>query len=240
MKAGDLYEQQNMLEGAKNKYLAAKQVFTSLLDTDPNNDPWRMSFGASLVRLSDIWSAEGNLDDAAAALDQALDIQRAQSLIFPRDTYHSAILANSLSRRAAVAQRANDNDKAVVMLKEALAIDEQLVKTDPSNANWASDLAFVRKNLGYSTERQGNLQDAITYYNSARETFDRLSSEDPLNVTKLVWLADSLDTLGYNYQRTGRQSDAASAFDRMVAIRRKILAQRPCERRCESNIGDFT
>jgi eukaryotic-like serine/threonine-protein kinase len=227
MKAGDLYEQQNMLEGAKNKYLAAKQVFTSLLDTDPNNDPWRMSFGASLVRLSDIWSAEGNLDDAAAALDQALDIQRAQSLIFPRDTYHSAILANSLSKRAAVAQRANDNDKAVVMLKEALAIDEQLVKTDPSNANWASDLAFVRKNLGYSTERQGNLQDAITYYNSARETFDRLSSEDPLNVTKLVWLANSLDTLGYNYQRTGRQSDAASAFDRMVAIRRKILAQDP-------------
>jgi tetratricopeptide (TPR) repeat protein len=227
MKAGDLYEQQNMLEDAKRKYLAAKQVFTSLLDTDPNNDPWRMSLGASLVRLSNIWSAEGNLDDAAAALDQDLDIERAQSLIFPHETYHASSLANSLSRRAAVAQKANDNDKAVVMLKEALAIDEQLVKTDPSNATWASNLAFCRNNLGYSTERQGNLQDAISYYNSARAMFDRLSSEDPLNVTKLNWLANSLDALGYNYQRTGRQNDAASTFERMVAIRRKILAQDP-------------
>jgi eukaryotic-like serine/threonine-protein kinase len=227
MKAGDLYEQQNMLEGAKDKYLAAKQVFTSLLDTDPNNDPWRMSLGASLVRLSDVWGAEGNLNDAAAALDQDLEIERTQSLIFPHETYHASSLANSLNRRAAVAQSANDNDKAIIMLKEALAIDEQLVKTDPTNANWASDLAFCRQHLGYATERQGNLQDAITYYNSAREMFDRLSTEDPLNVTKLVWLANSLDTLGYNYQRTGRQSDAASTFERMVAIRRKILAQDP-------------
>ena len=59
MKAGDLYEQQNKLEDAKNKYLVAKQVFTSLLDTDPNNDPLRMSLGASLFRLSGIWSAKG-------------------------------------------------------------------------------------------------------------------------------------------------------------------------------------
>jgi eukaryotic-like serine/threonine-protein kinase len=229
LKLGDLYKQRNAVELAKDNYTKAQQVFTSSSGSDPDTTRWQNSLAATSSRLSDILSAEGNLQGAASMLDEDVSISRRLYLNNPQNTFQASTLAIALVSRATLAQRENDNDKAIVLLTEAEQIDKKVAKIDPTNAQWAANLAFCEDKLGYAIERTGRIADAIPYYDAARETFEKLTTEDPTNVRKKDWFAHSLDTLGYDYQRTGRMIDAVKTFKKQVQVRREIIALDPAD-----------
>jgi tetratricopeptide (TPR) repeat protein len=227
LKIGDLHKQRNALQLAEGRYTAAKEIFASLTSSEPNNITWQSSLAASLGRLSDAFSAEGKLSDAAAMLDQDVAILRGLHSANPQDTFQSATLATALAGRATVAETENNANNAVGLLQEAETIDKALVGIDPTNSDWATNLAFCERALGYATERTGNLTDAVSHYESAQQLYEKLSAEDPTNVSKKDLFADTLDTLGYDYQRTNRMKDAADTFEKQIDIRRQIIARDP-------------
>jgi tetratricopeptide (TPR) repeat protein len=222
IKVADILLQQNKTDEAKSEFLVVREIFKSLTTKEPSNLGWQESYSSSLGRLAQLYE-RFNIDTAKQYLDEEIEIDRKLVLVAPLTSHLKLNLAMALNERAREAAFSKDADQTPFFL-EALSIESELARTDPTNIDWAENLAATRQNLGYSYERQGNLAEAIKYYSAARDERQKLSEIDPTNVSKLDKLVSAMGSVAYAYALTAQLGLAEQTFSDIVAARRKIMA----------------
>ena len=65
--------------------------------------------------------------------------------------------------------------------QDSLAIWERLVKTDPNNRLWQSNLAAIYQRIGDALKAQGNLPEAIKSLQADLAITESLAKADPKN-----------------------------------------------------------
>jgi tetratricopeptide (TPR) repeat protein len=229
IKTGYILSRQNRNAEAKSKFMAAHDIFASLVASEPDAQGWKVGLAASLSSLASSFATEGNTQQEKIAIDQELSIRRQLRASAPNDLFTASTLAGALNYSGAIAVNSDDIVEAETLLREALEINGQLVKVDPTSSRWAENLAFSQQKLGYALERQGRTNEAVIQYLSARETLHRLVQADPTNISKRIKYADSVQSLASTYSMAGRMSEAAIMFDEVVDARKKILSMDPMD-----------
>ena len=78
-------------------------------------------------------------------------------------------------------QAQGDLPAALDSYKAAQVIRERLVKTDPGNTGWQSDLSSSYSNIGGVLRAEGNLAAALDSHKAAQAIRERLVRTDPGN-----------------------------------------------------------
>jgi tetratricopeptide (TPR) repeat protein len=70
-------------------------------------------------------------------------------------------------------------DAALASFQKSLAIVEQLVQDDPSNANWQHGLGAAHSNLGDVYKKQGRLDAALASFQKSLAIVEQLAQDYP-------------------------------------------------------------
>jgi tetratricopeptide (TPR) repeat protein len=222
IKIGDILFQQNKTSEAEEKFLAAREIFKTLTGKEPSNLAWQASYSSSLSRLAQLYNRI-NVVTARKFLDEEIEVNRRLVREDPNSNHFKLILAMALNDRGNSASFSEDSDQTPLII-EALSIELDLTRSDPTNIDWSENLASTQQNLGYRYERKGNLSEAIKYYRAATEGRKKLSEIDPTNVSKLDKLVSVMGNIAYAYSLTGQLKLAEETFSDVVVARKKIIA----------------
>jgi tetratricopeptide (TPR) repeat protein len=133
------------------------------------------------IRVGDVLSAQGRLDDALSAYRAGLAIAERLSAADPSNAGWQRDLSVSQNRVGDVLSAQGRLDDALSAYRAGLAIRERLAAADPSNAGWQRDLFISYEKLGLVEERKQNPKDAAAYYAEAAKIIRRLAPRDPSN-----------------------------------------------------------
>jgi tetratricopeptide (TPR) repeat protein len=97
---------------------------------------------------------------------------------------------------------------SIEQYRRALAIDEELVRADPGNADFRRNVAISHENLGDLSSEVRDFSASESSYRAALEIRTQLLKSDPTNVEGRRDVAQSLLKLGALYSRLGRTGKA--------------------------------
>jgi tetratricopeptide (TPR) repeat protein len=141
---------------------------------------------------------------------------------------------NILRRRSAVlvnqgeVQRAQgDLAGALQSYRDGVAIQEQLVRKDPSNSNWQRDLSVGYDKVGDVQAAQGDLAGALQSYRDELALAEKLARQDPANAGWQRDLSISYEKVGNVQSAQGDLAGALKSYRDGLAIREKLARQDP-------------
>ncbi|MBN1320563.1 MAG: toll/interleukin-1 receptor domain-containing protein [Thermoleophilia bacterium] len=140
---------------------------------------------------------EGALREYRAALDSFVVLSSSPSgvgQLQSNELQRDISVAHMRVGKALLAQ--GDLEAALQESREAMAIRERLVSSDPSNSHWQWDLASSHWQVGAILQAQGDLGAALEELRIVQTTMESLSASDPENAGWLRDLAGSHNNLG--------------------------------------------
>jgi serine/threonine protein kinase len=138
-----------------------------------------------------------------------------------------ANLALSLSNLGTLLSRHNRIDEAIVVLREAVAMQEQFAIDAPHVVSHRVDLASTRNNLGQTLLDSGDLALAVGEFEKARELFEKLVTDFPDDPMHFGGLASVLNNLGIIRERQGDLASAAESFTRAIELQHQACERAP-------------
>jgi tetratricopeptide (TPR) repeat protein len=136
-------------------------------------------------------------------------------------------LAGVIHVQAHLNQEIGDPEDALRAHDEGLALYEQLVNRDPSNADYQSGLAITLGCRATNESATGRFDDALASHTRALEIFERLAAENPTVTQFQRELANSHNNIGLLLSATGRPADALASYTRALQIQERLAAENP-------------
>ncbi|MGH8566546.1 MAG: hypothetical protein ACREXU_00645 [Gammaproteobacteria bacterium] len=177
--------------------------------------------------LGNLRQAQGNLEEAQAALGEYLSISRRLAEQDPSNAGWQRELAVAHSRVGDVLQAQGKLEGAQAAFGEYLTISRRLSEQDPSNAGWQRDLAVAHSRVGDVLQAQGKLEAAQAAFDQHLTISRRLSEQDPSNAGWQRELAVAHSRVGGVLQAQGKLNAAQAAFGEYLTISRRLAEQDP-------------
>jgi len=111
-------------------------------------------------------------------------------------------------------------DQAADSLKfyrEGLTTIENLVKADPSNETWQSDLSVSHVKIGLALQHQSNLPDALKSFRSALEIMQRVSQSNPADMDAQRRVSVLNNMIGDVLKAEGKLEEALASYRESLA-----------------------
>jgi tetratricopeptide (TPR) repeat protein len=199
------------------------------LDRDFMNNPeWRQALAISLREMAATGWLRGSALVESLLIPLQARRQRGETAKLEPEACAVARLAEnhpqtSCSARAQclvgdVYQSQGRLDAALAYFQKSLAIVEQLVQDDPSNANWQQDLGVSHSRLGDVYQKQGRLEAALASFQKSLAIDEQLVQDDPSNANWQHDLGVSHSRLGDVYRMQGRLDAARASFLKSLTI----------------------
>ncbi|MEP3265106.1 MAG: hypothetical protein ABJN78_05040, partial [Hyphomicrobiales bacterium] len=116
---------------------------------------------------------------------------------------------------------------ALTSYQSGFEIIQQLVSSDPGNADWQRGLFVFYDKIGNVQVAQGNLSAALKSYQSSFEITQQLASSDPGNADWQRDLSISYDKIGDVQVAQGNLSAALKSYQSSFEIRQKLASSDP-------------
>jgi tetratricopeptide (TPR) repeat protein len=216
--------------------MKARDAQTKTLAAEPDSREFSADLAATLGNLGLVLSQTGDKDAAVQEFNEAIRIGRQLADESNADenvlrslaaTYNSLGLLQDISKPAAAAEA----------YQKAIAIQLKLVKLDPINRVYQSDLARTYSNLGYLSSRTKDWQKAELSYGDAIHIQQNLVKSAPMTWVYRHDLAISYNNLGMAQSRGGKWSDATESFQNSAQLQDALLIAQPADSETRSNLG---
>jgi tetratricopeptide (TPR) repeat protein len=172
-------------------------------------DPVRLS--ESLNHLGDLQNLQAAYDTAEKTYQEALALQRAH----PNDPHSRALLARGMFGLGVVLSQQGRNPEAERMLRETLALQQQLLESDHG------DIARTLQNLAQVVQKSGDLNAAIPIMQSAVAMQRKLRGTLPHPD-----LAEEINDLGFMMQESGDYEASEALMEEAIVMKRKLLGDK--------------
>ncbi len=183
------------------------------------------------IRLSQYWIATaedrlGNVKDAIRDYRAAIGGQRTAP-----DAAAQLQLARAYHRLGQDLQHNGDVNEAAENLRTALSIEEGLLRDNPRNTAYQSEVFWISETLGntYAAADWPGLGDAataLTYYRAGLAMAREMAAADPKNATAQRTVAAALDNIG-DALRDSNPAESAKAYEEMLSIMDGLLKVDP-------------
>jgi tetratricopeptide (TPR) repeat protein len=128
--------------------------------------------------------------------------------------------------------------EGATLLRQALVLQEQLVRAAPANARHRETQAGLCWNLGMALQTEAKPRDAEGFFRQAADLSRQLAQEEPQQPAHVFNQAASLSQLGLLLLRLpGRNEEADAALRACLALRRQQCAVAPQSPACRSELG---
>ena len=188
LRIGDTHTALRQYDEALKEYRSALSLAEGGLAKHPESFNLLRNQGKTFFRIAELFRARGSFDDARVFYQKAVAVQRAlvsrnaqeaaASQIAPDPTLKSN-LAATYTRWGLLEKTAGDLNVALVKFEQGIALDEELVKSEPGNPQW---LGFLTPNylfIAQILEQLNRPEDALVYYQKLFDTRRRLMLREP-------------------------------------------------------------
>ncbi len=121
--------------------------------------------------------------------------------------------------------------------QDCQATRERLVKTDPNNRGWQSDLAAIYQRIGDALKSQGNLPEALKMLQAAVAIAESLAKADPRNAGWQRDLEVDYDRLGTVLKAQGNLPEALKSYQANFAIAERLAQADPANTEWQNDLG---
>ena len=202
---GTVYMGLGLYEQADPLLHAAVTQRRSLHDLDP------VRLSESLNHLGDLQNLQAAYDAAEKTYQEALALQRAH----PDDPHARALLARGMFGLGVVLSQQGRNPEAERMLRETLALQQQLLGSDHG------DIARTLQNLAKVVQESGDLNAAIPIMQSAVAMQRKLRGTLPHPD-----LAEEINDLGFMMRESGDYEASEALMEEAIVMKRKLLGDK--------------
>jgi serine/threonine protein kinase len=209
--------------------------YQEMLQFNANNPLLRERVATGYRRVGDIQRLLGRRDKALAAY--ALAVKKLQDLnptVADRpdlvwETAHCHNWTGELERGTSL-------DRAEASYRQALALQNALVKQHPGNGRYRCDQGRSHDNLGLVAKARNQPEQALQAFAQAIRILDQLVTQDPADPTYRQHLARALVNQGTVLART-QPAQAADAYRRARDLQEEIIRSHPEERGYRYELG---
>jgi len=149
------------------------------------------SLGRAHFLLGDLQLSLGETQIGREHLAKALAIRRGLVEREPEVKAHKADLSINLVRYGDSYEFEGREERRPYYV-EAMAIDEELVHSEPDNARFVDNLACSYERMGWLAHDEGKPEESVEWHQRHHELFNRLVELEPENVTRLHGLYRSV------------------------------------------------
>ena len=190
---GDVLSRMGDTDAATAAYEAKHEVATLLAEGDPTNVRWARDLSVADERLGGLAHNRGDYDAAIGyyrrSLDRMTPIRDAST-----DMELNRFLSFTQSHLADALMDKGDTDAALEYYRSSLELREELVATDPKNADWRFFLGVSHELVGNAYMRTSRPGKAVTAYEQELAVMSVLLEQDPGNLrwTRAVSITNEL------------------------------------------------
>jgi serine/threonine-protein kinase len=206
---------------------AARDYYETFVRQEGNDIDVLAEQGRAYSRLAELYGATGRNEQAEAAYQEALVIQRPLADNHPQVPKYQQDLAYSQNNLGILYQEIGRTGPAKECFEEALAIRQKLVDSYPSVPEYQDDLAVSHYCLGFLHYGLGDKTGAEKAYQAARDTRTRLVRDYPAVPVYQHRLAGTHNNLGILYSATERPEKAEEAYQTALGIFAKLVRDHP-------------
>jgi eukaryotic-like serine/threonine-protein kinase len=214
-----------------------QKTIDQLIQTAPNDPRLLRSRAVMFGNFVDTYLTADDLQDAAAAAAQSLDIFRKLAAGQPGNAQARRDVSVSLGRLGDVKLRAGDQAAALAAYQESLNIDRTLAAQDPGNAHAQRDVAVSLDNVGDGKLQQGDLTGALAAYQESRDIRRKLAAYEPGDAHAQRDESVSLVKIGDVKLQEGDLTGSLAAYQESLEIRRKLAAQDPGNAQAQRDVS---
>jgi eukaryotic-like serine/threonine-protein kinase len=233
--------------------IAASRRAVEILEAEvraaPADRDLRRSLAEAHFFLSNRLTNAGDAGDAQAEMRRALAAYEAMLAGSPRDVrFRRAVALCNKYLASSVAEKASklyDPGEALAGYQRSLAIEQDLLAEDPTNALFKRDLSHSLGGCGEALFGLGRPAEGVAAYERAIAIRGELAAADPKDMGIREALARAYANLGYNLAASGSPRDALARFRKAQPIYDTLRARDPSNAQIasssallEKNIGD--
>ena len=220
IKIGDVPEIRENYADAIKEYRAGLAAADAALQKFPGRTELLRNRGKAFYRIAESLRSEGSLEEARKAYQAALDIQGPLVQNDPPDSPDHASLQSNLaatySHWGLLEKNAGNLGRARAKYEKAVALDDDLIRVDPTNPLWQSYAVPTYGALADILQAMNRPREALVYYRKAFEASRDLAYEAKGDADLQEQFATTGKTLG----------DHANGLMRIEAYRTATLAMR--------------
>lgn len=181
----------------------------------------------ALVQFADIRASQGRLAEAITNYHQSIDAYARLTAAHPTNLQWRFELTRSWNELGIAHARQNDFTNATAALRQCLALRDELLRLQPTNAYWLGSYGGSAQNLAQTERRLGHLDEAQAMLGRAEEAIQRWIAADPTNRTARSRLATLRGSQGQLFAARDKLTDAEQAYTDKIRILRELLELDP-------------
>jgi tetratricopeptide (TPR) repeat protein len=206
------------MSGSVNQLKQLLPIAEQLAAADPNNRANRRNLALAYLdygwKRSILGDSNGGLEDCR----KAAEMLESQAAANPSDKATRRVLAVAYGRVAELLSNyAERHAESLAWVQKALALEDQLLSQDPSNADLRRMKAWETLRTGEEVMASGDPAQALVNYRDAMDQFQALSDADPKSVQYHVDLAGALGRVGAAHLAQGKAPAALTDFQHSLA-----------------------
>jgi tetratricopeptide (TPR) repeat protein len=203
----------------------AATLFGSLHAADPDNDQVLFNLGSAYRALGGGYRRDGQFEEAAVALLQAIDLQEQLVARAPANHPHKLRLANYLVNYCAALPWPERKSRAEPYLRRAIAFARAVRQAEPQNRGSAQELAIGLDDLGILLWESRRAPEAEELCREAWKLRHEVAMAANSNHGARHFLARSHLNLGRIAADRSRQDEAETEFGQAVHIMEDLVKE---------------
>jgi tetratricopeptide (TPR) repeat protein len=184
----------------------------------PNEPRYKSDWALTLNNLGAAYAAANDIEQAVAAYQKAIALQKALLRVAPLDREFRRDLAVSYNNLGLAFAQSRQTDNAQRSFKNAVGFQEQLAAENPRDLETLSSLGGVYNNLGIMLEQLGRTSDAVESFQKAVDRQKAAQAQAPTVDRYREFLSRHYYNLGRALRKLGKAEEAAK-----TALARKEL-----------------
>ncbi len=183
----------------------------------------RYSLSTTLTQIGEVRFAQGSLDEAAEALEPALELARGVVAAHPERTDWQVGLGAIHFWLGYVHWEREDLELALEEFFAYLEVAEGLVAIDPDNLDFQLERGYAHSSIGFVRQQQGDLDGALEQFELCLAIEQQIADADPDNLDIRLDVADSHNAVGLVLQNQGHLDEALRHFMADLAIKESLV-----------------
>lgn len=177
---GDLAASLDDVEAAEQHYARCLSIAAESANLAPQEDIWWSLAGDCHNQLGALHQKRGNLSNAKASYEAALQAFDYLAQRHPQLPTTHAGMALSFFGIGDVATKLGNVDLALRRFQDSCQFHQKLASAEPENVDWQSGIAESSLRIGQIFAENRNRRDAIAWLNSAQEQIEFMQKKSPL------------------------------------------------------------
>jgi tetratricopeptide (TPR) repeat protein len=196
LKIGDTHTALRQYAEALAEYRSALSIAEGGLAKQPESFNLLRNQGKAFYRIAELFREQGSLNDARLFYQKAAAVQEALASQNASDPTLKSNLAATYTHWGLLEKTAGDLNVALTKFREAIALNEELVRSEPGNPQW---LGFLTPNYLYVAqilEKLNRPEEALAYYQKLFEARRTLALRGPGSLKAQRDFAEAAKLLG--------------------------------------------